>query len=70
MDLEGPEWSGFRHEWQRWLPDVETGMLRFNPDKDNTEESAPNPPRLPRTAFKLWRMLERLQERGFTSFLE
>lgn len=30
----------------------------------------PSPPRLPRTAAKLWRMLKRLGAQGFTSFIE
>lgn len=70
MDLEGPEWSGFRHDWHKWLPDIGAGRLVFKQDSGEQEENPPKPPRLPRTAFKLRRMLERLQERGFTSFIE
>jgi hypothetical protein len=36
----------------------------------NKEEPAPPAPDLPRTSMKLWRMLTRLRQQGFTSFIE
>ena len=38
--------------------------------EDAPEDATPAAPQLPRSAAKLWRMLRRLRQQGFTAFVE
>ena len=48
--------------WDQW--DLDGGVLRRR--RGDTQRA----PRLPRTAGKLWRMLRRLHDQGFVSYIE
>ncbi len=60
----GTEAAGDEHDWQAWR--LDQGRLVL----PSRESEGAARPRLPRTAFKLWRMLHRLRQQGFTSFIE
>ena len=63
---DGPPAGGSKTEGSTTTSDADSVKAEANAEAG----SASRDPEFPRTAAKLWRMLKRLEQRGFTSFIE